>query len=151
LRLGRVREEAVKLSNRRIQRERKIQLSMTSMIDVVFLLLIFFITTASFVRTERNLESAIRVKSASATAADLQPAVVEVVRGDSVYVYKLGQRELIDPDELARLLGQFDNKAEGAFVRVSDGAPFRMAAAAVQACKTAGFAAVSYIPLGTEP
>ncbi|MCL4205656.1 MAG: biopolymer transporter ExbD [Pirellulaceae bacterium] len=141
----------MKLSNRRIQRERKIQLSMTSMIDVVFLLLIFFITTASFVRTERNLESAIRVKSASAAAADLQPAIVEVVPGDSGYVYKLGQRELTDPQELSHLLRQFDNKAEGAFVRVSDGAPFRMAAAAVQACKTAGFTAVSYIPLGAGP
>jgi len=124
---------------------------MTSMIDVVFLLLIFFITTSSFVRTERNLESAIKVKSTSAAAADLQPAVVEVVLSGDTYVYKLGQREIHDFRELSDLLDQFDNKAEGAFVRVSDGAPFRMAAAAVQACKNAGFVAVSYIPLEPEP
>ncbi len=140
----------MKLSNRRLQRHRKIQLSMTSMIDVVFLLLIFFLTTASFVPTERDLESAMRVQSTSASASDLQPAVVDVVPGRSGFVYRLGQRELDDPEQLIDLLVRFDNKAQGAFVRVSDRAPFRMAAAAVQACKTAGFASVSYIPLGEE-
>ncbi|TVS19598.1 MAG: biopolymer transporter ExbD [Planctomycetaceae bacterium] len=141
----------MKLSNRRLQRHRKIQLSMTSMIDVVFLLLIFFLTTASFVPTERDLESTMRVQSTSAGASDLQPAVVDVVPGRSGFVYRLGQRELDDPEQLTDLLARFDNKAQGAFVRVSDRAPFRMAAAAVQACKTAGFASVSYIPLGDEP
>jgi biopolymer transport protein ExbD len=141
----------VKLSNRRIPRQRKIQLSMTSMIDVVFLLLIFFITTATFVPTERDLDSAIRVESSSEAIADLQPAVIEVVRGSAGYVYRLGQRELDDPQQLYDLLRRFDNKMQGAFVRVSDGAPFRMAAAAVQACKDAGFPTVSYIPLGAEP
>ena len=141
----------MKLSNRRLQRHRKIQLSMTSMIDVVFLLLIFFLTTASFVPTERDLESTMRVQSTSASASDLQPAVVDVVPGRSGFVYRLGQRDLDDLQQLIDLLVRFDNKAQGAFVRVSDRAPFRMAAAAVQACKTAGFASVSYIPLGEEP
>jgi biopolymer transport protein ExbD len=141
----------VKLSNRRIPRQRKIQLSMTSMIDVVFLLLIFFLTTATFVPTERDLDSAIRVESSSEAIADLQPAVIEVVRGSAGYVYRLGQRELDDPQQLYDLLRRFDNKMQGAFVRVSDGAPFRMAAAAVQACKDAGFPTVSYIPLEAEP
>ena len=141
----------MKLSNRRIPRQRKIQLSMTSMIDVVFLLLIFFITTATFVPTERDLDSAIRVESSSEAIADLQPAVIEVVRGSGGYVYRLGQRELDDPQQLYDLLRRFDNKMQGAFVRVSDGAPFRMAATAVQACKDAGFPTVSYIPLGAEP
>lgn len=124
---------------------------MTSMIDVVFLLLIFFLTTASFVPTERDLESSMRVQSTSASVSDFQPAMVDVVPGRSGFVYRLGQRELEDPEQLVDLLSRFENKAQGAFVRVSDRAPFRMAAAAIQACKTAGFASVSYIPLGDEP
>jgi hypothetical protein len=32
-------------------------------------------------------------------------------------------------------------------VRVSDGAPFRMAAEAIQACKDADFVSVSYVPM----
>ena len=142
----------MKLTNQSLRRQRKIELSMTSMIDVVFLLLIFFMTTASFVRTERNLDSAIQVKSSSASAPDLQPAIVEVRASDlGGYVFRVGQRELRDREELTDLLRQFENRAQGAFVRVSDDAPFRMAAAAVQACKSSGFAAVSYIPLKQGP
>jgi len=139
----------MKLSSRKVQRESKIELSMTSMIDVVFLLLIFFMTTASFVKTERNLDSAIKVRqrSASGAANDLEPAIVEVARGASGFVYKLGEREITSDTDLTNLLKQFDNKADGAFVRVSADAPFRMAAAAIQSCKSAGFGVVSYVPL----
>jgi biopolymer transport protein ExbD len=133
-----------------LEQARQIELSMTSMIDVVFLLLIFFMTTASFVRTERELDPAIKVNSRSASQADndMEPAIVEVVSGSSGgFVYRLGTRELISAGELEGVLRQFENKVDGAFVRVSDEAPFRMAASAIQACKTAGFSTVSYIPL----
>ena len=139
----------MKLSSRKIEREKRIELSMTSMIDVVFLLLIFFMTTASFVKTERQLDSAIRVKNKTAEQAlsDLEPAIVEVVPSGDRFLYKLGTREITSDEELTRVLKSFPNKEDGAFVRVSDGAPFRMAAAAIQACKTAGFETVSYVPL----
>ena len=146
--LSRFRFEAMKLSSRKVQQERKIQLSMTSMIDVVFLLLIFFMTTASFVKTERDLDSAIKVnEQSSATASDLEPAIVEVVPGGSGFVYRIGGRELISTTDLTDVLRGFPNKFDGAFVRVSDGAPFEMAAAAIQACKDADFSAVSYVPM----
>lgn len=143
----------MKLSSRKVQRDSKIELSMTSMIDVVFLLLIFFMTTASFVKTERNLDSAIKVKNKSPSQAtqDLEPAIVEVVVSQAVPVYRIGQREMTDQQELTDLLRQFENKLDGAFVRVSDEAPFAMAAGAIQACKSAGFTSVSYIPLSTSP
>lgn len=137
----------MKLSNRKVQHDRKITLSMTSMIDVVFLLLIFFMTTASFVKTERDLDSTIKVNEKSAAeASDLEPAIVEIVPGVSGYVFRVGSRELLSSDELTNVLRGFPNKLDGAFVQVSDGAPFRMAAAAIQACKDADFAAVSYVP-----
>jgi biopolymer transport protein ExbD len=122
------------------------------MIDVVFLLLIFFMTTASFVRTERNLASAIKVnrQAASQSASDLEPTIIEIVRSGDRFVFRLGQREFTNQTELADLLEQLDNKADGAFVRVSDEAPFGMAAAAIQACKSAGYPGVSYIPVQAE-
>ena len=120
---------------------------MTSMIDVVFLLLIFFMTTASFVKTERDLDSTIKVNEKSAAeASDLEPAIVEIVPGVSGYVFRVGSRELPSAAELTIVMRAFPNKLDGAFVQVSDGAPFRMAAAAIQACKDADFAAVSYVP-----
>jgi len=138
----------MKLSSKKLEHERKIELSMTSMIDVVFLLLIFFMVTASFVKTERDLDSAIKVnKKSSAAASDLEPAIVEVVRSGSGVVFRVGSREMTSQEELTSVLRGFPNKLDGAFVRVSDDAPFRWAAAAIQACKDAGFVAVSYIPM----
>ena len=139
----------MRLSSRKIAKGRSVELQMTSMIDVVFLLLIFFMATTSFVRTERELDSAIKVKkqSAAQAASHLEPAIVEVVRGEADYIFRLGGRQFTSQDELIDVLKLFDNKVDGAFVRVADDAPFRMAAAAIQACKSAGFVAVSYVPL----
>lgn len=138
----------MKLSSRKREQSRKIALSMTSMIDVVFLLLIFFMTTASFRKTERDLDSAIKVKEqSSASASDLEPAIVEIVAGGGGFVYRVGGRELLSEQELEDILRGFPNKLDGAFVQVSDDAPFAMAAAAIQASKNAGFLAVSYVPM----
>ncbi len=142
----------MRLATRRKQ-STTIELSMTSMIDVVFLLLIFFMTTSSFFRTERALDPAIRVErqSSSAAANDLQPAIVDVVRSGDGFVFRLGTREFTSMEPLQQVLEQFENKSEGAFVRVADDAPFGMAAAAVQACKSANFVPVSYVPLDSAP
>ncbi len=122
---------------------------MTSMIDVVFLLLIFFIVTSSFVKTERQLEPTIKVKkkSVAQAAADMEPAIVELVRSGNRFVYKIGSLEMTSDEELTKVLERFDNKSDGAFVRVADGAPFHMVAAAIQACKDAKFMTVSYVPV----
>jgi biopolymer transport protein ExbD len=144
----------MRLSSRKIQHGSKIELSMTSMIDVVFLLLIFFMTTMSFVKTERALSPGIRIeeKTTQTATRDLEPAIVIVDRGASGrFVYRLGTNEFDSHDELAAVLAQFENKIDGAFVRVSDDAPFWRAAAAVQACKSAGFPGVSYVPLESSP
>jgi biopolymer transport protein ExbD len=139
----------MRLTSRSGRHSSKIELQMTSMIDVVFLLLIFFIVTSSFNKTERELDPAIKVQktSLSQSTSDLQPAIVEIVRGAAgSFVYKLGGRELVSADELTEVLKQFDNKLDGAVVRVEDEAPFDMAANAIQACKSARFTLVSYVP-----
>lgn len=139
----------MKLSSRKIDRGRRLELPMTSMIDVVFLLLIFFMTTMAYQLTERELPSAIRVRNrtAAGSANDLQPAIVEIARSGGGFVYKLGTREVATAEELTALLRLFKNKSDGAFVRVRGEAPFAMAAGAIQACKSAGFPTVSYVPL----
>jgi biopolymer transport protein ExbD len=98
------------------------------------------------------LDSVIRVqqKSARAAAADLQPAIVDVLRSGDRFVFRIGVRDIESTEELTNVLRQFENKEDGAFVRVADDAPFAMAAAAVQACKSANFVPVSYVPQQTE-
>jgi biopolymer transport protein ExbD len=136
----------MKLTSRR--HGSKLDMQMTSMIDVVFLLLIFFMVTSSFNKAERELDPAVKVQRAAASAAqDLAPAIVDVVRGDSGFVYRLGGRDLTSAEQLTQVLARLDNKLDGAVVRASDEAPFELAATAVQACKAAGFSLVSYVPL----
>lgn len=129
--------------------ETKVELPMSSMIDVVFLLLIFFLVTSSFTQTERHLDPAVKVEesSAASAAADLEPAIVEVVRSANQTVFRLGAREFTKAADLTEVLATFDNKLEGAFVRVADDVPFGAAAAAIQACKDARYTKVSYVPL----
>jgi len=137
----------MRLTNRRTQHGEKIELSMTSMIDVVFLLLIFFMTTASFVKTERQLDSNIKNQdSASASASDLEPAIVEIVKRGDRFVFRVGALEMNDATELTNILRQFPSKLDGAYVKVNDDAPFRMVAAAIQSCKDAEFTTVTYVP-----
>ena len=139
----------MRLTSRSSRHSSQIELQMTSMIDVVFLLLIFFMVTSSWQKTERQLDPAIKVQRAGAgqQRGELEPAIVDVVRGGSGFVYRLGGREFKSTEELTGVLLQFQNKLDGAFVRAVDDAPFEMAASAIQACKSARFTAVSYVPL----
>lgn len=139
----------MRLSSKKPRARANLELNMTSMIDVVFLLLIFFMVTTSVVMSERQLRAAIRVEeeTSSETQSDLEPAIVDIVLSGQQYVYQLGANEFRDTDSLAEALDAFENKFDGAFVRVSDGAPVDMSVGAIQACKTAGFFSVSYVPL----
>jgi biopolymer transport protein ExbD len=119
---------------------------MTAMIDVVFLLLIFFMLTTANVKPETELDSAIKLRQKSATTSDLEPAIVELVRSGDAAKFRIGSREIETQEELTQVLRQFPNKLDGAFVRVPDDVSFRWAAAAIQACKSADFTTVSYIP-----
>ena len=138
----------MKLSNRHL-RSTRIELSMTSMIDVVFLLLIFFIVTTTFVRPEREIVSAIKVneKRAAAQASNLEPAIVDIFRQNGQVIFRVGAVKSNELDSIKPILKGFENKSEGAFVRVADDVPFEAAAQAIGACKASGFQSVSYLSL----
>jgi biopolymer transport protein ExbD len=142
----------MRLTNRSAKHSSKLDLPLTSMIDVVFLLLIYFLVTTSLIETERELDSQIKVQKANAQrTSDLAPALVDIVRSGPRYVYRVGGREITSSSELRTILTRFDNKVDGAFIRVDDGAPFDMAATAIQAAKDARFLTVSYVPLASTP
>lgn len=138
----------MKLNSRHQQHHRRLELSMTSMIDVVFLLLIFFLVTTTFVRPERQLLSAIQSNEREAVKKQsvLEPAMVDVQKLGGDVIFKIGAITTNDIEEIKRVLQGFENKSEGAFVRVADNVPFEFAAIAIGACRTSGFAAVAYLP-----
>ena len=123
------------------------ELSTTGMIDIVFLLLVFFLVTSSFLPPEKELRPAIRTeeKTESKSSSDLERAMVEIVPEGAVFLYKLGSTRTRDVDELVESLQAFPNKSDGAFVRADDDAPFDMTAQAISAAKKSGFIVVTII------
>ncbi|MFT7638602.1 MAG: biopolymer transport protein ExbD [Pirellulaceae bacterium] len=139
----------MKLSSRKLDRHYSPELELTGMIDVVFLLLVFFIATASFIRTEREMPSSIRFQSTGSSTVneDLERAVVYVSKNGTQAYYRVGRRTFSDPSTLeAFLAANFRNSPEGAFIYVSDGVAFRWVAAAMHACREAGLESISYVP-----
>ncbi|USN98497.1 MAG: biopolymer transporter ExbD [Phycisphaeraceae bacterium] len=123
-------------------------LPMTSMIDVVFLLLIFFMVTASFSSDEDKLSSALATEGGGKAGA-LQPQVVRIRFADGATVYEIGAHRLRSINSLRNLLSALP-KEQGVVFRVSDGVPIDDAASALQAAVDAGFVKRSYVP-SSEP
>lgn len=121
---------------------------MTSMIDVVFLLLIFFLVTTTFIKPERQLNSNIKVERTDAglQQSNLEPAVLDLFTVADQVVYQLGARQTTKLIELKQALNDFENKEDGAFVRVSPDVAFDHVAQAIGMFKSTGYSNVSYLP-----
>lgn len=122
------------------------RLPITSLIDVVFLLLIYFIVTNTFTAPESRLSSALQAERQGAgRAADFVPQVVHVEMIDGEPGYRLGERVVRRQADLRDLVARLRRDA-GVFVRVKSDVPVSSVAAALQACRDAGFTRVSYVP-----
>lgn len=124
------------------------RLPLTSLIDVIFLLLIYFMVTSQFVASEAELSASLKSKqTAGGRALDLQPQVIVLRRGpDGVTRYQIGERVAADKAALTTILRQLSIDS-GVFVRAAGDVPVGDTAAALQACRDAGFKKVSYVPL----
>lgn len=126
---------------------RQVGLHLPSMIDVVFLLLIFFLFSAIIAPSESQLVPAIHTKNAgqSNTSNDFTPQVVFVEARDGQSVYRVGSRIMTDRSELVSMLAGLPHDL-GVFVRVEDATSVAFAVAAIQSCYDAGFDKVTYVP-----
>lgn len=122
------------------------RLPLTSLIDVVFLLIIYFLVTSHYTQPESDLSAALQSsRQTGGRAADLQPQVVNVTLAeDGRVTFRIGERAVHDKAALAAVLRELP-KEGGAFLRVEPEAPVWGAAAAWQACRDAGFEKVSYV------
>lgn len=125
---------------------------MTSMIDVVFLLLIFFLVTTTFIKPERHLTGNILVErpESGIQPNDLEPAVIDIFRRGDAVIYQLGGTQTSQLVDLRSALHDFDNKQHGGFVRVGPDVPFENAASAIGILKSSGFPVVSYLSATTH-
>lgn len=127
---------------------RTARLPMTPMIDVVFMMLMYFLLSATLSTPESDLASALRAEqeSSQSAASDFQPQVVEILMRNGAVVYRIGSRELSTAERVREILEGLP-KDPGVFVRVHGDVPVRATAAGLQACKDAGFLRVSYVPV----
>lgn len=121
-------------------------LPITSLIDVVFLLLIYFIVTSRFTEPESRLSSALQVeRQGPGRQSDFAPQVVRVELVGGTPAFRVGERIVRSQPDLQDLLAGL-RREHGVFVRVSGAVPVSAAAAALQAAKDAGFSRISYVP-----
>ena len=122
-------------------------LNMSSMIDVTFLLLIYFILTTVFSAPEDQLTPALKVEQGSSSAeTDLEPQIVSVTSIGTQQVYQIGDQIISDRSQLAKILVRLPNDP-GIIIRVDDAVTVGFAIAAVQEARDAGFERVTYVPV----
>ena len=133
----------VKKSRRSVDR---ITLNMASMIDVVFLLLIFFMVTQATVTPEDRLSPTLQTLDEEASReSDFQQQIVDVTMVEGKPVYRIGQRDLATKAELVEALRPLRLES-GLIISVADQTPVEFAYDAIQAAHDAGFDEVAYVP-----
>ncbi|NOG56075.1 MAG: biopolymer transporter ExbD [Planctomycetes bacterium] len=130
------------------RRDSRLELQFAPMIDIVFLLLIFFLTTTAMTLPESRLSPALETQQSSdgiGSEQDMTPQVLEARPMDGRPVYVVGSRVVTDRHELVALLEQLP-KEPGLLVTVDDSVPIGFAASALQCARDAGFDKVTYVP-----
>ena len=114
-------------------------LNLTSLIDVLLVLIIFFVVGTKFIEAERQIELKLpQVKGPGAMTAAPEKKVVNVYRDGEITL----DRKPVSLDELTTRLtaahGQY--KALGVIVRGDGAATFQAVASVLNACKQSGIA-----------
>jgi biopolymer transport protein ExbD len=120
-------------------------LPLISLIDVVFLLLIYFLVTSNFSQQERRIPSAVQTEGGGVRSVELQPQIIEVSVDAQGVRYAIGQVAVRDKASLTSVLGRLPREP-GVAIRSAPDAPVSAIAAALQAAQDAGFEKRSYVP-----
>lgn len=128
------------------RRGKVLRLEITSMVDVIFLLLIYFLLATSHTPPESDLSPALQAERVSGgKAADFAPQVIEVSIFDGEPGFKLGNQILRNREALIAVLRELPTEG-GLFVRGANRATVGWAVTAIQAARDEGFEKVTYVP-----
>ncbi len=132
-----------------VRRERRtltmIRIPLVALIDVVLFLLLYFMMAGELASAGEGQLSATLSTDKKAAPTNLQAQILRVDPAPGGVAFVIGQRKSSTATELLGVLKSLPKEA-GVLVRVSGDVPVEQAAAAVQACRDAGFAKVSYVP-----
>jgi biopolymer transport protein ExbD len=123
----------------RSQSEEMPVLNLTSMIDVLFLLIIFFVVGTRFIEAERQIELKLpQVAPSDTLTAAPEKKLVNVYRDGQITLERKGVSLDELREQLAAARGQY--RALGVLVRGDGAVPFERVANVLNACKQAGIA-----------
>jgi biopolymer transport protein ExbD len=122
-------------------------LNLSSMIDVTFLLLIYFIVTTVIATPEDALSPSLKSEKSSRVNRDnFEPQIIQVTSIENQPIYQMGDRSFVDREQLFVLLEKLP-KQPGLIFRVNDNVSVGFAIAAIQEARNAGFEKVTYVPI----
>lgn len=119
------------------QTEARVSIELTPLIDMVFLLLIFFLVATTFHQEEREMQIALpAAKAAGPISANLRELIINVDRDGQIFV---GGRSST-PDELRELVTQrvAVNPEQKVAVRGDRGTVYANVVRVLDICKAAG-------------
>ena len=124
----------------------KAALNMSSMIDVTFLLLIYFIVTTVLTPPEQELIPSLQVEEGTSTSqTELEPQIVNVKINGGQETYEIGGQLFTSRNDLSEVLVRLPLEP-GLIVRVDGSTSVGFAIAAIQEARNAGFEKVTYVP-----
>lgn len=115
------------------------------MIDVVFLLLIFFLVTANFAQDEHKLPATLQTEGGGVRSSDLQPQILQIRMQGIEPIFVMGEVAVRDAQSLETLLKGLP-KEPGVAIKSDPDVPISAIAMALQSARNAGFQKRSYVP-----
>jgi biopolymer transport protein ExbD len=115
--------------------EEQAGINLTSLIDVVFLLLIFFMITSTFIKVERKLDLELPVaKAAEVEQKERKPIQIEMDKGGRITL----DGQLVTMKALEAKLKEFQGKRKSAVVRADRRLKHGTVTAVLGLCRDAG-------------
>lgn len=141
----------MRLSKRSKSRRASAPLALTSasMIDVVFLLLIFFLVTTTFRTPTHSLVTPIIAKTNFQNEAvnnDTEQVTLAIRSQAGQIGYELGDLSTSDLSQLSELLKNVKPTSTQILVSVSDGIPFQTAVSVFDLCRSCGHETAAWLP-----
>lgn len=135
----------MKFSRKRKDTLTIVRIPLVAFIDVVLFLLLYFVMASEIASAGEGQLSSTLSTDKKAASTNLQAQILRVEPAPEGVAFIIGQRRATSAEDLLGILKILPKDA-GVLVRVKGDVPIEHAAAAVQACRDAGFVKVSYVP-----
>lgn len=129
----------------RNRRSPELQISSAGMIDIVFLLLIFFLVNSSFRPVERQIESELTDPAARSTSL-LEPLIIRLQEGDGRFEFQVGGHQFPDRAQLRAWLEAWPDREQRVLVVGPSAAPVELSISTLNDLRLLGFKSISYVP-----